>query len=151
MSILTCRNLNVSFRSRDVEIEVVHDFAFSIEKGECIGIVGESGSGKSQSALAIMGLLADNGKAAGSVLLQGKEILNAPRHALNRIRGNLISMIFQDPMAVLTPHMCIGAQMSEGLVHHRGLSVRAARARVLEVMEEMGISDANRRYSQYPH
>jgi oligopeptide transport system ATP-binding protein len=101
--------------------------------------------------MAVMGLLADNGTARGSVTLEGQEILNAPRRALDRVRGTRISMIFQDPMSSLTPFMTIGAQMCEGLMRHTGASAADARRRALEVLELVRIPDAARRFDQYPH
>jgi len=151
MSVLDCQNLNVRFRTEAGEIHAVRDFSLSLKKGECVGIVGESGSGKSQTFMAMLGLLADNGRATGSVKLEGDEILNAPRSHLNKIRGNRVGMIFQDPMSSLTPFLKVGEQMCEGLIHHQGLSDSDAKARALEVLELVRIPDAKRRFNQYPH
>jgi oligopeptide transport system ATP-binding protein len=151
MSVLTIRDLSVRFDTAEGSVRAVDHFNLTVGKGECIGIVGESGSGKSQTFLAAMGLLAGNGRATGSVMLEGQEILNAPRRVLNRVRGNRISMIFQDPMSALTPFLRIGRQMSEGLIRHRGLSTAEARQRVLETLELVRISDPKRRFNQYPH
>jgi oligopeptide transport system ATP-binding protein len=151
MAVLECRDLNVTFAGSEGPIHAVRNFSLALEKGECVGVVGESGSGKTQSFLAMLGLLADNGRAVGSVRLEGEEILHAPRSVLNRVRGNRVSMIFQDPMSSLTPFLKIGAQMCEGLIHHRGASFAEARARVLEVLELVRIPDAKRRFNQYPH
>ncbi|MBL8629298.1 MAG: ABC transporter ATP-binding protein [Rhodospirillaceae bacterium] len=151
MGVLDCSNLNVRFKTEQGDLHVVRDFSLNLEKGECVGVVGESGSGKSQTFMAMLGLLTDNGQATGSVKLDGQEILNAPRALLNQVRGNRIGMIFQDPMSSLTPFLKVGEQMCEGLVHHQGLSTAQARARALETLELVRIPDAKRRFNQYPH
>ncbi|MBL8644703.1 MAG: ABC transporter ATP-binding protein [Rhodospirillaceae bacterium] len=151
MSVLVCTDLNVRFRTDYGEIQAVRDFSLTLAKGECVGVVGESGSGKSQTFMAMLGLLADNGRATGSVKLDGQEILNAPRSLLNTVRGSRVGMIFQDPMSSLTPFLKVGEQMCEGLMHHQGLSMSAARARAMEVLELVRIPDAKRRFNQYPH
>jgi oligopeptide transport system ATP-binding protein len=151
VNVLAVEELNVRFAAADGEVHAVRDFSLALGKGECVGIVGESGSGKSQTCLAIMGLLAENGRADGSVKIEGEEILNAPRSVLNRIRGDRIGLIFQDPMSSLTPFMRVGEQMCEGLMFHQGISFAKARERVLEVLELVRIPDAKRRFQQYPH
>jgi oligopeptide transport system ATP-binding protein len=149
--VLECRDLTVTFAGDAGEVRAVNGVDFRLERGECLGVVGESGSGKSQGFLAVMGLLAENGKATGSVKLNGREILNAPRRELDEIRGNEMAIIFQDPMSTLTPFLRIGDQMSEGLIRHRGASAAEARERVLEVLEIVRIPAAKRRFQQYPH
>ncbi len=149
--LLTCRDLHVRFRTQAGELTAVNGVDFEIQRGECVGIVGESGSGKTQTAMALMGLLADNATASGSVRLGEEEILNAPSNSLNRIRGRRMSMIFQDPMTSLTPFMRIGAQLREVLHQHSKMSRKKARERALEVLEIVQIPDPERRLGMYPH
>ncbi len=104
--ILEVRNLGVTFTTPDGAVNAVRNVNFDINEGECVGVVGESGSGKSQLFMAATGLLSPNGHAAGSVKYRGQEILNPlPQRQLNRLRGSKITMIFQDPLTSLTPHM----------------------------------------------
>jgi oligopeptide transport system ATP-binding protein len=149
--VLECRDLKVRFSTADGTVRAVNDLDLSVGQGECLGVVGESGSGKSQAFMAVMGLLAENGIATGSAKLNGREILNAPRHELNKARGSEMAIIFQDPMSSLTPFLRIGDQMIEGLVEHEGLSAADARVRALEVLELVRIPAAKRRFRQYPH
>ncbi|WP_409020608.1 ABC transporter ATP-binding protein [Brevundimonas vesicularis] len=149
--VLETHDLTVRFAADGGTVSAVNGLNLRINKGECFGVVGESGSGKSQAFMAIMGLLAENGTATGSVLLNGREILNAPRKTINTIRGSEMALIFQDPMSSLTPFMRIGQQMRESLIQHQGASAEAARDRVLEVLEMVRIPDAKRRINQYPH
>jgi len=149
--ILAIDDLNVRFSTPDGEVHAVRGINLHINPGECLAVVGESGSGKSQSFLAAMGLLASNGKAEGSIRYRGNEILNLSRGRLNKVRGKSMTMIFQDPLTSLTPHMRIGAQMNEVLQRHMNLSGDAARKRSLEWLERVRIPEAGRRLRQYPH
>lgn len=151
MTVLSVNNLSVNFDTADGTVDAVRDISFSVSKGECLGIVGESGSGKSQSVIAAMGLLADNGTALGSVKLDGSEILNLPVSELNRFRGDDVGMIFQDPLTALTPHLTIDQQMIEVLQVHQGISGANARRRCQEWLERVRIPDSDRRLKQYPH
>jgi len=149
--ILEVANLNVEFTTPDGNVHAVRDASFHIEESECLGVVGESGSGKSQLFLATTGLLSANGKATGSVKYRGSEILNISQPKLNKLRGSKITMIFQDPLTSLTPHMTVGAQIIESLRTHSGLPYGEAEKRAMEVLELVRIPEAARRMRQFPH
>lgn len=151
MAILEISDLSVRFTTDDGEINAVNQLNLSVNRGEILGIVGESGSGKSQSWLAVMGLLARNGRAGGSVTLDGQPIINLPTRQLSRLRGAKMSMIFQDPMTALNPFLTIGRQMTEVLQWHQKLSRREANKRCIEALEAVHITSAERRLSMYPH
>ena len=151
MALLDIRNLRVSFDTPDGEVEAVKNISLSINPGECLGIVGESGSGKSQSFLATMGLLARNGHASGSVMLQGEEVLNVPPVELNHIRGSAMTMIFQDPLTALTPHLRIGEQLAEVVRVHSDLRGAECTRHCVDWLEKVKMPDAARRMKQFPH
>ena len=150
-AVLEVENLSVQFAVAGHALAAVSDFSLCVAAGECVGIVGESGAGKSQAFLAIMGLLAANGRAQGSARLQATELIGASGTALDRIRGARIGMIFQNPMTSLTPHLKVGDQIAEVLVRHAGVPLRAARQRALEMLTRVQLPDAERRARQYPH
>jgi oligopeptide transport system ATP-binding protein len=144
-------NLDVSFMQGRTEIAAVRQLSLSVAPGECLGIVGESGSGKTQAFMAVMGLLAANARAGGSVRFEGRELLALRPSEWNRVRGSKLTMIFQDPMTSLTPHLKIGVQLAEVLVCHAGMSWRKAERAALLMLERVQVPDPVRRLRQYPH
>jgi oligopeptide transport system ATP-binding protein len=151
MTLLEVRDLTVKFDTPDGTVTAVDNISFDLREGETLGVVGESGSGKSQMVFAITGLLAANGRASGSAKLHGQEILNLPDARMNRIRMEKIAMIFQDPMTSLNPYLRVSDQMAEVLVHHRGLSKRAAIAESVRMLDAVRIPEAAARVTMYPH
>ena len=151
LPVLDVQGLKTSFSTPEGPVRAVNDVTFAIRPGETLGIVGESGSGKSQIFMSIMGLLAKNGRAQGSVKFKGQEILNIPVAALNKVRGVKMSMIFQDPMTSLNPYLSVRRQMTEVLETHRGMSQDAALAAAIEMLEVVQIPEAKRRVHMYPH
>ena len=151
MALLDINGLNVRFHTDDGEVRAVNGINLTVEPGETLGIVGESGSGKSQLSFAVMGLLAKNGRAEGSVRFEGQEILNAAPKLLNKIRAEKIAMIFQDPMTSLNPYMRVADQMAEVLTLHKGMSKREAVAESVRMLDAVKIPDAKGRVSLYPH
>lgn len=151
MTLLQTKDLTVTFQTADGPVNAVGGVNFSIDKGETLAIVGESGSGKSQTAFAIMGLLARNGQATGQALFDGQDLLAMPQKVLNKIRANDVAMIFQDPMTSLNPYIRISDQMAEVLTLHKGISKRDAIAQSVRMLDAVGIPDAKARISSYPH
>ena len=148
---LCIENLRIRYATADGEVRVVRGVSLAVQAGECLGIVGESGSGKTQLFMAVMGLLGKSAQVEGRVRFEGEEILGIAPRALNRIRGARMSMIFQDPMTSLAPHLRIGIQLAEVLVQHRGISWREAGRAASRMLERVGIPDPGRRMRQYPH
>ena len=149
--LLEVRDLGVSFVTVAGEVQAVSDFSLSLQAGECVGVVGESGAGKSQALLAVMGLVAPNARVRGSAKLDGVELIGRPSRELDAIRGAGVSMVFQDPLTSLTPHLTIGDQIAEPLVCHSGASWNEGRRRALELLEQVHVTDPARRLRQYPH
>jgi peptide/nickel transport system ATP-binding protein len=129
----------------------VRDVSFALGRGETLGIVGESGCGKSMTALALMGLLPEGARVAGSIRFDGQELVGLDEDALCRLRGDRMGMIFQEPMTALNPVHIIGDQVAEPLILHRGLDARAARAEAVRLLDRVGIAQAARRLGAYPH
>ena len=150
-SLLRVDDLSVRFQVPEGEVSAVNGVSFTLEKGQTFGIVGESGSGKSQSMLALMGLLSGNGNAGGHAWFQGEDLLAMTPARLNKIRGNRIGMIFQDPMTALNPYLTVERQMTEVLELHKGLTRRSARTLAIQTLEAVSIPDAARRIAMYPH
>ena len=151
MHLLEVDQLGVQFQTPDGIVSAVNGIHFNLDRGQTLGIVGESGSGKSQTVLAIMGLLARNGQATGQVRFQGQDMLSMPTPELNRIRGNRIAMIFQDPMTSLNPYLTVERQMTEVLELHKGLSRKDARVRAIQALDAVKMPEAARRIGMYPH
>jgi peptide/nickel transport system ATP-binding protein len=147
--ILSVDKLNVSFNTRGAIIKAVNNLSFGLQKNEVLGIVGESGSGKSQTVLSLMGLLEPNGVATGSVIFKNKEILGLPDKELNKIRGNEVAMIFQDPMSSLNPYITIGEQMSGVLRQHSKLNKKEARERCVEMLHAVKVPSPDKRIDGY--
>jgi len=147
--VLSVASLNVSFNTRGTIIKAVNDLSFDLQKNEVLGIVGESGSGKSQTVLSLMGLLESNGMATGSVTFNNKEILGLPDKDLNKIRGNEIAMIFQDPMSSLNPYITIGDQMTGVLKQHKKQNKKEARERCIEMLDAVRLPNPEKRINSY--
>ncbi|RED14234.1 ABC transporter ATP-binding protein [Pontivivens insulae] len=147
MSVLEVENLAIRFGA----FEAVKGVSFTVEAGDTVALVGESGSGKSLTALSTVDLLPDSAEVTGSVRYEGEEIRGADNAALRRIRGNDISFIFQEPMTSLNPLHTIEKQLGESLLIHQGLDGAKARARIIELLDKVGIRDAESRLGSYPH
>jgi oligopeptide transport system ATP-binding protein len=149
--ILEVQDLTTRFATPEGEVLAADHVGFTIGQGESLGVVGESGSGKTQIFLSIMGLLAKNGRSTGTVRYRGRDILNLPAKQLNGVRGDRMSMIFQDPMTSLNPFLKISRQMTEVLREHKGITDAAARKRGIEMLQLVGIPEVARRFDMYPH
>jgi microcin C transport system ATP-binding protein len=152
-ALLAVRDLSVTFAVEGGAVEAVRRVSFDIERGQSLALVGESGSGKSVTALSIMQLLPypTARHPSGSILFQGQELVGAPEPAMQRVRGDRIAMIFQEPMTSLNPLHTIEKQVNEVLRVHKRLSRPAARARTLELLRLVGLPEAERRLDAYPH
>ncbi len=150
--LLDVRNLETTFSSDFGEKTVLNEVSFQIDKGEILGIVGESGSGKSVTALSIMGLLAANGRVSqGEVRFQGENLLALDEKELDRVRGNRLTMVFQDALSSLDPVFTIGSQILESIRAHLRLPRQEARQRALRLLDQVGLTDPERIMVAYPH
>lgn len=150
-ALLEVNNLRVSFSQDGQLTQAVKGVSFSVDRGETVALVGESGSGKSVSALSTVSLLGESAHVEGSVTFDGREMIGASERDLMEVRGNDISFIFQEPMTSLNPLHTIEKQLAESLALHQGIAGSAARARILELMDKVGIRDAESRLGAYPH
>jgi len=151
-TLLQVRDLKTSFFTYAGEVKAVDGVSFDLGRGEVVAIVGESGCGKSVTALSIMRLISDPGRiVSGSIIFDGEDLVQKSEEEMQAIRGNEISMIFQDPMTSLNPVLSIGTQIMEVLRIHQKMSPREARERAVEMLSLVGIPNADRRLSQYPH
>jgi len=150
-TILDIQNLHVEYATPDGLVKAVDGIDFTVQAGETLAIVGESGSGKSQTMMALMGLLSAGGKSSGQALYRGQNLLSLSERQRNKIRGAKISMIFQEPMTSLDPLYRIEQQLMEPLRIHQGLSRRAAKLRIIELLQLVGIPEPQRRMRAYPH
>ncbi len=150
--LLEVRGLRTSFHTRDGIVRAVDGIDFRVDRGEIMGLVGESGCGKSVTSLSIMGLVSRPGRVeAGEILFEGADLLKLKPDAMRRLRGDRISMIFQQPQSSLNPVWDVGRQVAEVLEIHRGMKHGPARARALELLRMVGIPDPERRLQSYPH
>ncbi|MEM7685484.1 MAG: ATP-binding cassette domain-containing protein, partial [Pseudomonadota bacterium] len=149
--LLKIHDLSISFETENGTVEAVKNVSLDIAKGETLALVGESGSGKSLTALSTVQLLPGSARTSGSILYEGTEMLGASPSELRRVRGNDISFIFQEPMTSLNPLHTIEKQIAESLALHQGLKGAAARARILELLNTVGIRDAEERLGAWPH
>ncbi len=151
--LLEVRDLRVEFKTRDGLVPVIDGLSFELRRGETLGIVGESGCGKSMTALALMGLIpSPPGRIArGSIVLNGEELVGAEDARLREIRGNEISMIFQEPMTSLNPVITDGEHIAEVLRRHQGHGKREARDKAIGLLEAVSIPVPERRVDEYPH
>lgn len=151
MELINIKNLKTYFYLDNDEIPAVDGVSFDIKKGEILAIVGESGSGKSVTSLSILGLIKEPGKIIdGEITFEGQNLIKLKNREMRKIRGNKISMIYQEPMASLNPIIRVGDQIAEALIIHKKAKKKEARHRAMEIMEAVGISDSIRRYDDYP-
>ena len=152
-ALLEVSNLKTSFVTEEGEITIVNDVSFSVHAARTLAIVGESGCGKSVTALSIMGLLAKPAGRIqqGSIRFEGQELVGAPERVLQDLRGNGMSMIFQEPMTSLNPSYTVGEQIIEGLIKHRKLSRTQAREKALEILRKVRIPSPEQRLDEFPH
>ncbi len=151
VTLLTVENLSVTIDTMGGPARAVRDMSFSLERGATLGLVGESGCGKSMTALALMGLLPENARASGAVLLEGKNLLEYSEDAMCRVRGNRIAMVFQEPMTSLNPLHTVGHQIGEALSLHRKLGRGEAHKEALRLLDVVGIPEPAQRLGNYPH
>lgn len=150
--LLEVEHLTTEFTTRRGKVQAIRDVSFSIDKGEILALVGESGSGKSVTSLSIMGLLSSNGKVVnGHINFNGQDLTAMSEKQLRHIRGNRISMIFQEPMTSLNPVFTVGDQIMESILHHTKLSKKEAYEKMIALLETVGIPNPTKRVKDYPH
>ena len=150
--VLEVNNLKTSFFTENGEVKAVDGVSFNLDKGKVLGIVGESGSGKSVTAYSILQILSNPGKiVGGSVIFKGKELVGIPEKEMAKIRGNNISIIFQDPMTSLNPVFTVGNQLMEAIMLHTDRNREQAKERAIELLKLVGINEPEKRLKQYPH
>lgn len=151
-NILEVKNLKTSFFTKSGEVQAVRDICFKVEKNEIVGIVGESGSGKSITSKSIMRLIENPGKIVdGEIIFNNKDLMKLNDNEIRQIRGNEISMVFQDPMTALNPLLKVGKQMSEIIIRHQKISKSEAREKSIEMLRLVGIPSPETRIDNYPH
>ena len=152
MALLEVNDLRTSFFTDAGEVKAVNGISFRLDRGKVLGIVGESGSGKSVTAYSIMQILASTGKiVGGSIKLDGEELVNSGEKKMRKVRGNKISIIFQDPMTSLNPTHTIGHQLTEAILLHTGRNKKQAKERAVEMLRLVNINEPEKRMKQYPH
>ncbi|MFH8452330.1 ABC transporter ATP-binding protein [Streptomyces fungicidicus] len=151
-SFLSVRDLRVRFSTEDGIVKAVDGLSFDVERGKTLGIVGESGSGKSVTNLTVLGL--HNPKSStveGEILLEGQDLVTASEKEMEKLRGNKVAMIFQDPLTALSPYYTVGRQIAEPYMKHTGASKKEARQRAIEMLTKVGIPQPKTRVDDYPH
>ncbi len=152
MSLLSVKDLHTSFFTSSGEVKAVNGVSFNLEEGKVLGIVGESGSGKSVTAYSILQILTNPGRiVSGSIKLKGQELVGCSKDKMQKIRGNQISIIFQDPMTSLNPVFTVGNQLMEAILLHTNRSKQEAKARAIEMLKLVGVNEPEKRIEQYPH
>ena len=151
MNLLEVNNLKIDFETPEGLVKAVNDVSLNLANNESLAIVGESGSGKTQLVFSILGLLAKNATATGSIKYEDQEILNLPDERMNKIRSNKISMIFQDPMSSLNPVLKIGKQVNESLIYHKKYSQKSALKKTLNLLKKTKIPSPEQGVNNYPH
>jgi oligopeptide transport system ATP-binding protein len=152
MSLLQVKDLYTSFFTSSGEVKAVNGVSFNLEEGKVLGIVGESGSGKSVTAYSILQILTNPGRiVSGSIKLKGQELVGCSKETMQKIRGNQISIIFQDPMTSLNPVFTIGNQLMEAILLHTNRNKEEAKARAIEMLKLVGVNEPEKRIEQYPH
>ncbi len=152
MKLLQVTDLHTSFFTPAGEVKAVNGLSFSLDEGKVLGIVGESGSGKSVTAYSVLQILASSGKiVSGSIKYRGEELVGASKETMGKIRGNKISIIFQDPMTSLNPVFTIGNQLMEAIMLHTDRNKEQAKERAIEMLRLVGVNEPEKRIKQYPH
>ena len=152
MSLLSVNNLHTSFFTSSGEVKAVNGVSFNLDKGKVLGIVGESGSGKSVTAYSILQILTNPGKiVSGSIKLKEQELVGSSNDVMQGVRGNQISIIFQDPMTSLNPVFTVGNQLMEAILLHTKRNKKQAKKRAIEMLKLVGVNEPEKRIDQYPH